>query len=78
VAATKNIDIISKQLRKKIGDLDTDETISIPVKNCAIVTKTLTGREQCHEFAQFLTQPEKEWLVEEVRLFLKKLRSQIE
>ncbi|NEQ65337.1 MAG: serine/threonine protein kinase [Symploca sp. SIO2D2] len=78
VAATKNIDIITKQLRKKIGDLDTEETISIPVKNCAIVTKTLTGREQCHEFAQFLTQLEKEWLVEEVRLFLKKLRSQIE
>ena len=74
-AKIERIEIITKQLGKKRSELDADQGISIPVKNCAIVTKTLTGQDKYYEFARFITQPEKEWLVEELTIFLKKLRS---
>jgi|GEM_PF-470998 len=76
VADTENLEIITRQLWKKKSKLYADKSVSILVKKCAIVTQTLTGQDKYHEFAQFITQPEKEWLVEELTNFLKKLRSQ--
>ncbi|NEP09242.1 MAG: serine/threonine protein kinase [Symploca sp. SIO2C1] len=68
------IEIITRKIWKKRNQSNTDKDITVSVKKCAIVTNKARGKTKCHEFAQFITQPEKEWLVEELTTFLKQVK----
>ncbi|MEQ9355742.1 serine/threonine protein kinase [Coleofasciculus chthonoplastes] len=68
-ADLKRLEIIT-QYRAKTKLMRKSETYIIPVRKCRLVTQMSHQR---IEFAQFISQREREWVVEEVTTFLKHL-----
>ncbi|MEQ9625090.1 serine/threonine protein kinase [Coleofasciculus chthonoplastes] len=68
-ADLKRLEIIT-QYRAKTKLMRKSETYIIPVRKCRLVTQMSHQR---IEFAQFISQREREWVIEEVTAFLKHL-----